>query len=96
MFNSWKRDNESQHPSTETLEAVKGHIDMEVKHGATIQNLTNILVQKYLNVDPRQIKIIFFRGINDVIQRKHAHFVNSSSRAPGRVWAKGSLPGIWH
>ena len=72
MFNSWKCDNEWQHPGTERLGAVKGHIDMEVKNGATISDWTKILVQKYLNVDPRPIKIILVGGINDVIQRKHA------------------------
>ena len=73
MFNSWKCDNEWQHPGTERLGAVNGHIDMEVKNGATISDLTYILVQKYLNVDHRPIKIIFVGGIVDVIQGKHGN-----------------------
>jgi hypothetical protein len=72
MSNSWKCNNEWQHPGTEKLGAVKGHINMEVKSGATISDLTNILVQKYLNVDHRSMKIILVGGINDVIQGKHA------------------------
>ena len=69
MFNSWKCDNEWQHPGTERLGAVKGHIDMEVKNGATISDLTFILVQKYLNVDHRPIKIILVgRHLNSSFQ----------------------------
>ena len=51
ISNSWKCNNEWQHPGTEKLGPVKGHINMEVKRGATISDLTNILIEKYLNVD---------------------------------------------
>ena len=70
-LNSWKCNNEWQHPGTEKLGPVKGHINMEVKSGATISDLTNILIEKYLNVDHRSINIIFVGGINDVIRGKH-------------------------
>ena len=72
MSNSWKCNNEWQHPGTEKLGPVKGHINMEVTRGETISDLTNILIEKYLNVDHRSIKIIFVGGINDVICGKHA------------------------
>ena len=45
---------------------------MEVKSGVTISELTNILIEKYLNVDHMSIKIIFVGGINDVICWIHA------------------------
>ena len=50
ISNSWKCNNDWQHPGTEKLGLVKGHINMEVKRGATISDLTNILIEKYLNV----------------------------------------------
>ena len=48
---SLKSKNEWQHPGTEKLRPVKGHINMEVTRGETISDLTNILIEKYLNVD---------------------------------------------
>ena len=72
MSNSWKCNDEWQHPGTEKLGAVKGHIDVEVKSGATISELTNILGKKYLDVNAKPIKIIVVSGINDVIRGRHA------------------------
>ena len=75
MSNSWKCSDTFQHPGTERLGTVKGHIDMEVKSGATIAELTNILADNYLNISKVPINVVFVCGINDVICGSHAQDV---------------------